>query len=125
MTDPTINSHKKGRNPKWHKDEIILALNLYFDKNRGSIDAKNEKIIALSMTLNKLPLAIERNDESKFRNVNGVCLKLSNFLAIDPTYNGTGMLSYSKLDKELFDKYFNDHVNLNKEVARIMTTIEK
>lgn len=34
------------RNPKWHRDEIILALNLYFDQERGSIDGKNEKLIA-------------------------------------------------------------------------------
>lgn len=42
--------------------------------------------------LNTLPLAIERKDE------------LSSFLALDPNYNGVGMASYSRLDKELFDK---------------------
>lgn len=56
------------RNPKWHRDEIILALDLYFDVNRGSIDARNPKVIALSETLNKLPLFSIRPDEKRFRN---------------------------------------------------------
>ena len=44
------------RNPKWHRDEIILALDLYFDKDLGTISSKNPKIIALSELLNKLPI---------------------------------------------------------------------
>jgi hypothetical protein len=37
----------RTRNPKWHRDEIILALDLYLDKERGSIDKSNPKIIEL------------------------------------------------------------------------------
>jgi 5-methylcytosine-specific restriction enzyme A len=79
------------RNPKWHRDEIILALDLYFSLDRGSIDHKNPKIIELSKTLNALPLFPDRPDEDRFRNSNGVTLKLSNFLAFDPNYKGKGM----------------------------------
>ncbi|HRO85676.1 MAG TPA: restriction endonuclease [Niabella sp.] len=104
------------RNPKWHRDEIILALDLYFDVNRGSIDARNPKVIALSETLNKLPLFSIRPDEKRFRNPNGVCLKLSNFSAIDPDYIGKGMKAYSKLDKKLFDEFYNDRQRL-KQIA--------
>lgn len=39
------------RNPKWHRDEIILALDLYYDKDLGSMDSGNHKIIALSELL--------------------------------------------------------------------------
>jgi 5-methylcytosine-specific restriction enzyme A len=93
------------RNPKWHRDEIILALDLYFSPNRGSIDAKNSKIIELSRILNGLPLFQDRPDPEKFRNPNGVTLKLSNFLAIDTDYRGQGMDRGSKLDKIIFDEY--------------------
>ncbi len=105
------------RNPKWHRDEIILALDLYFDHNRGSIDARNPKVMALSEVLNKLPLFTVKPDEERFRNANGVSLKLSNFLAIDPKHKGEGMKAYSKLDKAVFEEFANDQPRL-KDVAR-------
>jgi 5-methylcytosine-specific restriction protein A len=92
-------------NPKWHQDEIILALDLYFSPIRGPIDKKNPNIIELSKILNELPLFSDRPDEDKFRNANGVSLKLSNFLALDDNYKGSGMTGWSKLDKELFHKF--------------------
>lgn len=101
------------RNPKWHRDEIILALDLYFDKYRGSIDHKNPKIIELSELLNKLPLFAERPDAEKFRNANGVSLKLSNFLALDPSYTGKGMESFSALDAEVFKEFVNQKDRLH------------
>jgi 5-methylcytosine-specific restriction protein A len=105
------------RNPKWHRDEIILALDLYFSPNRGSIDKKNPRIIELSETLNSLPLFVQRPDEEKFRNPNGVAFQLSNFLAVDPEYGGKGMLHGSKLDKRLFFEY-SDQRDLLHSVAR-------
>lgn len=94
------------RNPKWHRDEIILALDLYFSSDRGSIDDKNPKIKQLSKVLNDLPLFPERPDQVKFRNPNGVTLKLSNFLALDPGYKGKGMTGGSKLDEEVFKEFY-------------------
>lgn len=43
-------------NPKWHPDEILLALELYFRLEPGQIHARNEEIVALSRLLNKLPI---------------------------------------------------------------------
>ena len=99
-------------NPKWHRDEIILALDLYFSTDRGSIDDKNPRIIELSKTLNDLPLFPDRPDEEKFRNANGVTLKLSNFLSIDPDYKGKGMTGGSKLDEQVFKEFSNNKPKL-------------
>jgi 5-methylcytosine-specific restriction enzyme A len=107
------------RNPKWHRDEIILALDLYFSQDRGSIDDKNPKVIELSRTLNDLPLFPNRPDEEKFRNPNGVTLKLSNFLAFDPNYYGKGMVGGSKLDNEVFQQFFSDREKLHAIAAEI------
>ncbi len=112
------------RNPKWHRDEVILALNLYFDEERGGIDRNNPKIIALSNILRKLPLFDVRVDNNLFRNPNGVSLKLSNFLALDPAYHGSGMSSYSRLDKEVFEEFVNDREKLKRiaaEIKRVVT----
>ena len=111
------------RNPKWHRDEIILALDLYFKTEPGQIHARNPEVIELSEVLNKLPIHEERPDQVRFRNPNGVGLKLSNFLAIDPNYEGKGMKSYSKLDKEVFDEFENNKIELASIASKIKKTV--
>lgn len=99
------------RNPKWHREEIILTLDLYFKISKGQIHSSNPKVIELSNLLNKLPIYPTSTEKNiKFRNPNGVSLKLSNFLAIDTDYR-EGMKSHSKLDKEIFQEF-----NLKREL---------
>lgn len=69
--------------------------------------------------LNRLPIHDIRPDEVRFRNPNGVSLKLSNFLAIDPSYHGKGMKSFSQLDKKVFEEFETDTDRLNKIANRI------
>lgn len=111
------------KNPKWHRDEIILALDLYFQPDRGTIEARNPNIIQLSADLNQLPIFSSRPDAERFRNPNGVGLKLSNFLAIDPQYSGKGMQAYSKLDKEVFEEFANDRQRLHTIAHQIKEVI--
>ncbi len=101
------------KNPKWHRDEVILALDLYFDKNIGSINSNNPKIIALSELLNRLPIHTHKPDQQKFRNPNGVVMKLANFKALDPNYKGKGLEAYSKLEKEVFEEFCLDTERLH------------
>jgi 5-methylcytosine-specific restriction enzyme A len=107
------------RNPKWHRDEIILALDLYSRLEPGKINSSNPDIQELSVLLNRLPIHDVRPDEAKFRNPNGVALKLSNFLAIDPAYDGKGMQSFSQLDKKVFEEFESDTNELHKIASRI------
>ena len=53
------------RNSKWHRDEIILALDLYFSSDQGSIDSRNKKIVQLSEVLNALPWFTPGRDTKK------------------------------------------------------------
>jgi len=111
------------KNPKWHRDEIILALDLYFSQDRGPIDVRNAKIISLSQTLNALPLYTYRPDQEKFRNPNGVALKLSNFLAVDPNYQGKGMTGGSKLDEKIFHEFSSKKEVLREIAAEIRNIV--
>ena len=70
-------------------------------------------------------MAVERKDVKKFRNPNGISLKLSNFLALDKNYSGKGMSSYSKLDEELFNKYRKDLKGLKEAANVILKTVNK
>jgi len=104
------------RNPKWQREELILALDLYFNIEPGQIHARNPQIIELSEVLNQLPVHGNISEYKKFRNPNGVGLKLSNFLALDDSYPGKGMSATSKLDKEVFFE-FKDKRKFLKELA--------
>lgn len=112
------------RNPKWHRDEIILALDLYFSTDRGSMDSRNPKVIEVSEIINKLPLFADRPDEEKFRNPNGVALKLSNFRHFDEDYNGKGMKGGSKLDKIVFNEFKDQKQNLKVIASEIKKIVD-
>lgn len=96
------------KNPTWQRDELILALDLYFQLEPGQIHGRNPQVGELSGLLNQLPIHDPKLRDIKFRNANGVGLKLSNFLAIDPTYTGKGMQRYGRRDKEVFEEFAND-----------------
>ncbi len=77
------------RNPTWTWDEIVLALDLYF--RIGVQSSTHPDVIELSDLLNRLPIHSHRPQADKFRNANGVNLKLANLAHLDPSYAGTGM----------------------------------
>lgn len=87
------------RNPKWSRDELILALDLYFRVNPIHTSEKNLEIVALSDLLNTLPIHTKTEIDKDFRNPNGVYMKLCNFLQFDPTYPGVGLTAGSKLEQ--------------------------
>jgi 5-methylcytosine-specific restriction protein A len=80
-----------ARNPPWEYDELVLALELYLNDERARQSKTDPAVAKLSQTLRSLDLGIERPDPEKFRNVNGVFMKLQNFKAVDPTYEGEGL----------------------------------
>lgn len=114
---------KSIRPPKWHRDEIILALDLYHSIEPREMDSKNPKVIEVSEILNKLPIHKERIDNVKFRNPNGVSMKLNNFKAIDPEYDGKGMDRYSKLDEEVFFEFQKNNDRLKRIAKQIKKTV--
>jgi len=101
------------RNPNWTRDELILALDLYFRSGRKQLDASVPEVIELSKILNSLH--IHRSDERNvdFRNSHGISMKLANFSSIDPEYLGVGLRRGGKLDKEIWDEYSTDIEKLN------------
>jgi len=100
------------RNPNWTRDELILALDLYFRVNPLHTSEKNPKIKDLSNLLNRLPIHIARPEEETFRNPNGVYMKLCNFLRLDPGYSGKGLSAGSKLDQEVWKEFASDRDRL-------------
>ncbi len=77
------------RNPPWAFDELILALDLYL--RRGQLGPRDKEVRDVSDLLNALPIHVDRPDEARFRNPNGVAMKLGNFASIDPSATGVGL----------------------------------
>lgn len=100
------------RNPTWAMDELVLALDLYLTS--GQLDDSDRRVIELSEVLNRLPIHTVRPDLDKFRNPNGVALKLANFAALDPAYPGVGMTRGGRRDAEAWNRYHDNREELHK-----------
>lgn len=116
-TDP-----KSSRNPNWSRDELILALDLYFRIETARTSNANPEVVALSKLLKSLPVHTAARGSEDFRNPNSVYMKLSNFLTHDPDYNGAGLERGGKLDLEVWNEFSNDRQALAKLSALIAST---
>jgi len=69
---------RRGRNPNWTRDELMLALDLYlrldFTHSAGQYGESSDQVQELSEVLNALPLRPWRPDAERFRNGNRVCI---------------------------------------------------
>lgn len=99
------------RNPPWTRDELILALDLYFRVNPNKITAEYRAIRDLSSILNSLPFHPVSEHRRAFRNPVGVHMTLCTFLRFDPDYDGK-VLTGSSLGREVWDEFANDRVRL-------------
>jgi 5-methylcytosine-specific restriction enzyme A len=108
-----------SRNPDWTDDELIVALDLYFRCGRKWVSYTHADVIALSQLLNQLPIHDAQARDTDFRNPRSVSMKLSNFLSLDPHYQGRGLSRGSKRDKAVWDEFSNDIYRLVQTAAAI------
>ena len=103
-----------ARNPPWNREELILALDLYFRIDIRRASDTHPEIIKLSNLLTKLPIYPKSQKQPNFRNPNGIYMKLCNLLRLDPNYSGKGLIAGSHLDKEIWDAYYGKREALEK-----------
>ena len=124
MVQLTDTSEVTSRNPPWTRDEWILALDLYFDENPSHISKTHRKVVELSELLNRLSIHTDRPDAVRFRNPNGVYMKLCNFLRFDPSYSGSGLTRGGKLEEEIWDEFAEDQDRLGKLGQAIKAAVD-
>lgn len=99
-----------GRNPNWKEEELILALELYISKGLewlGRISDTTEEVVTLSLILKGLDF-FDVPQNSNFRSVGSVRMKLGNLKMYDPEYAGGTLANTGKMDKEIWNKYSGD-----------------
>lgn len=107
------------RNPTWHRDELILALDLYL--RRGMLDDRHPEVIELSEVLNRLAIHTSQGNPETFRNPNGVAMKMANLAALDTRYKGAALRQGGRRDAEVWDEFANDRERLAREAMAIRT----
>lgn len=91
----------------WTEEEIRLLLSYYARMKSGDMHKGHPLVIEASREIRNLSINREySNNDPKFRNPNGVALKLANFLFLDPNYFGKGMKGCSVLDKKIFKEFY-------------------
>jgi 5-methylcytosine-specific restriction enzyme A len=112
---------KNGSAEPWSRDELILALDLYAHHRDKLPDHDSPEIIELSAILNKLS-GSAGGEFDKFRNTNGVYMKLANFRALDPEHTAQGKQGLTRGgqgDRDVWAEYSGRLADLHAAAAAI------
>lgn len=116
---------KASRHPPWTRDELILALDLYFDY--PSPDQSHPKVIELSKLLKRLWAGSSAAEIENLRNANGVSMKLSNFQRMDPRFKDRGrkgLPNGARADVDVWEEFSGDRKRLAATAAAIRLALE-
>lgn len=98
----------------WTRNELLLAINLYCKIPFGKIHLRNPEIMNLASLINRTPSA--------------VAWKLVNFASFDPSLKLRGIQgarNASKLDREIWDEFFEDWEALAVESEMLLLKTQK
>jgi 5-methylcytosine-specific restriction enzyme A len=113
-------THGHG-NPNWTRDEVILALGLYFDC-KGSIPGKSDpRVKTLSDILRAFPHHSASARKESFRNPDGVAFKLQNLRQVA---TGKGLGNVSRTDREVWEELGSDPKRTKQLAALIRAGIK-
>jgi 5-methylcytosine-specific restriction protein A len=108
-------THGHG-NPDWTRDEVILALELYFDCGGSIPGSTDTRIVALSQLLRAIPYHSEAARRESFRNPAGVSFKLQNLRQVATE---RGLPNVSQTDRDVWRDFGNDPTRV-KQLARLI-----
>ncbi|MEA2332471.1 MAG: 5-methylcytosine-specific restriction enzyme [Thermoleophilaceae bacterium] len=111
----------RSRKDAWLRDELILALDLYQREGRNPSAPAVEE---LSNLLRAIPVEPELASEPTFRNLAGVRLKVSNFVAIDPSAEAVGMTRGGRGDQAVWDEFGTDPLRLGQAAEAIRANLD-
>lgn len=108
-------------NPKWTREETILALELYFECAPSVPGPSDPRVQRLSELLRSLPYHEGESRNSTFRNPDGVGFKIANLRQVA---TGRGLQNFSKMDREVWEEFGGDPEKTRRISALIREGIE-
>lgn len=105
------------REPNWNYDEHVLALDYYVYVDGNPPNKTSDEIIQLSNTLQQLARRRGHIPSLKFRNANGVYMKLMNFRRLDWNFSDVGQTGLSRgsgIEEIVFDRFFSRPAELRR-----------
>lgn len=109
----------RQRNPDWSYDELILALDLYI---RYNSKPPQEEIAELSVLLRSMAIAHGLRISPTYRNKNGVGMKISNFMRLDPQYTSEGKVGLAQgsiSEEKVWNEFYHDPKKLAEAAKNI------
>jgi 5-methylcytosine-specific restriction protein A len=97
-------THGHG-NPKWGRDETILALALYFECEGVASSLVDERVQELSDLLRRLSLHDPATQRESFRNPDSIRFKIQNLRMLA---TGKGLANVSKMDRIVWSEFGSD-----------------
>ncbi len=100
-------------NRNWTRNELILAINLYLKLPFGRMHSRNPEVKHLAELIN--------------RTAGAVAYKLVNFASLDPSLRERGIKGAehgSKLDKVIWDEFYNDWEELSFQSEKLLAEYE-
>jgi len=113
------------RNPPWNRDEHIVALDFYLRFAPNLPDKNSSEVKELSEQLNALHSISENARYEKFRNPNGVYMKLMNLKRFDPSYSGVGLAHGNKDEEVVWQLYGERRKELSELAAVILSNTKE
>ena len=102
------------RNPTWTRDELIVTLDFYLRYVPRIPDKNSQEVSGLSTFLNQLQAKLGGSRPEKFRNHNGVYMKLMNFRRLDPEYEGKGLERGNRDEEVVWNLYYFEREELRR-----------
>ena len=103
----------KAGQRSWTRHELILAINLYCKTPFGRLHSRNPDVVRLATLIERTP--------------GSVAYKLVNFASLDPSLQARGIRgasNASKLDKTVWDEFYNNWDELPFESEQLRASLE-
>lgn len=112
-------------NPDWTRDEVILALDLYFRAGKRQLPSTDAEVIRLSDLLRRLPFHATDERSESFRNPTGISMILGNFLGVDPAYPGKGLRRHNQLQEQVWKDFAENPALLHRTAEAIVHELKQ